>query len=89
MLNSRLDSNHQIYTDGLKNLKRLMVVSEFIMSSDLEDQYLNFLKEIISDKEWLEYKDEILEEIEIYEITDEEITQELQMSSFIKIPLLV
>jgi hypothetical protein len=87
MLNSRLDSNHQIYTDGLKNLKRLMVVSEFIMSSDLEDQYLNFLKEIISDTEWLEFKDEIVEEINIYELTDEEITQE--MSSFVKVPLLV
>ncbi|TWE06426.1 hypothetical protein FB550_102448 [Neobacillus bataviensis] len=89
MFSSKVENNHLIYTDGLKNLKRLMVVQHWLMSSNLEDHYVEFLKEMVSnlDTEWIDFKDVILEEIELYEITQEDVQQELK--SFIKVKPLV
>ncbi|MFP5111857.1 hypothetical protein ACSU64_05695 [Bacillaceae bacterium C204] len=89
MFSSKAENSHLMYTDGLKNLKRLMVVQHWLMSSNLEDHYVEFLQQMVSnlDSEWLDFKEEILEEIDIYEITQDEIHQE--MNNFIKTKPLV
>ncbi|TCN25507.1 hypothetical protein [Mesobacillus foraminis] len=76
---SKTDNSHQ--SGGLKNYKKLMVVTHFLLASDLEDQYVDFLKDLLNenDPEWADFTEEILEDIQLYEITDEDIKNALKV----------
>lgn len=82
---SKIDSDHQAL-DGLKIYKKLMVATEFLLSSDLEEQYVEFLKSLLGDEEWEEFTEEILETLEQYEIKDDDIRE--AMSKLIKVPVI-
>lgn len=81
-----LDSK-QFENEPLNIYKRLMVMSEFIIASDLEDRYVSYLRKMLNESDWEEFREEILSEIELYGISEEQIHHEIEKNSFIKVPL--
>ncbi|MFS0776053.1 hypothetical protein ABC255_08615 [Neobacillus sp. 3P2-tot-E-2] len=83
MFNSKTDSSHQNYNDGLTNTKKLILMSEFILDMSLEDEYAQYLQNLLDKKEWFDFQQEIKETICEYGITLDEI--EANISSLIKV----
>lgn len=68
-----MDSSTQ-YTNNLENYKKLMLMTEFILGG-LEDDYVSFLKGTLNCPEWIEFNNTIKGQIEMFEITEEQIQQ--------------
>ncbi|MEH7381786.1 hypothetical protein V7138_15090 [Bacillus sp. JJ1533] len=58
---------------ALNIYKKFMIQTEFILSNNLEDKYVDFLNTLKFDSAWLEFHQEINETMQEYEITEEEI----------------
>ncbi|MGD6896077.1 hypothetical protein [Bacillus infantis] len=73
-----VNDQHSVdYSDGILNTQRLMLMSEFILNNNLEDEYLQFLKGLDIENDWAEFKVVINETITEYEITEDDILQEI------------
>jgi hypothetical protein len=80
-------SSHQANNKELVLMRKFMIAAEFILHSDLEDQYVEFLKDLLQDDIWSDFQDEILATLEEYQITEIEITNAIK--DLIKIPKIV
>ncbi|MEX3710886.1 hypothetical protein ABFV99_00630 [Cytobacillus horneckiae] len=72
------------YNDALLNTQRMILLNDFILSKDLEDQYLQHLRALQSNNEWQEFYPVIAESIQEYDIPDEDIYQAIP--TLIKVP---
>jgi hypothetical protein len=76
--------SQQANTKELVLMRKLMIATEFILHSDLEDQYVEFLQDLLVENDWLDFQAEILEDIFQYQITDTEIHNNIK--NLVKIP---
>ncbi|MBD8004558.1 hypothetical protein [Bacillus norwichensis] len=78
-------TNHQVnYSNGLLNTQRMILMNDFIMESNLEDQYLHHLNTLRQQDGWAEFHPIIEETIQEYQITDYDIQHAI--SDFIRVP---
>lgn len=61
------------YADGILNTQRMMILTEFILANDLEDLYVQHLKQLKQQPEWNHFEPVIAETIAEFEIPEEEI----------------
>jgi hypothetical protein len=80
-------SSHQANNKELVLMRKFMIATEFILHSDLEDQYVEFLYDLLNDSNWSEFHPEIQATIEQFEITEIEITNAIK--DLIKVPKIV
>lgn len=81
--------SHHNYTDGIVNTKKMILMTEFILENDFEDEFVNFLNELdITSFEWSDFSTEIKELITEFEIDDDEIKTNTKTLIKVK-PLLV
>lgn len=67
------------YADGLLNTQRLIVVIDFILRHDsILDKYLQHLHSIKHQEKWSEFRPVILEAIEEYDVSDDEVEEFLK-----------
>lgn len=79
------NATHKVdYNDGILNSQRLMLMTDFLLSHSLEDQYLQHLEELQQQKEWSDFRPVIKETIAEYQITHIEIQQAI--SDFVRVP---
>ncbi|MEC1155625.1 hypothetical protein [Cytobacillus horneckiae] len=72
------------YNDALLNTQRMILLTDFILSSNLEEQYLQHLRGLQRNTEWQEFYPVIAESIQEYDISDEDIYQAIP--ALIKVP---
>ncbi|WP_080845597.1 hypothetical protein [Cytobacillus gottheilii] len=75
------------YSDGILNTQRMMILTEFILANDLEDLYVQHLKQLNQQAEWDHFKPVIQETIAEFEITEEEIQE--TMKELFKVPVAI
>ncbi|HHW36241.1 MAG TPA: hypothetical protein GXX18_02945 [Bacillales bacterium] len=58
-----------------KLYKKIMILTEFLLDKNLEDEYVDYLYSIKNKSEWADFNEEIDNAIEEFEITDQQINE--------------
>ncbi|WP_226087458.1 hypothetical protein [Mesobacillus sp. S13] len=72
MLVKEASQERYIFNDPAENMRRLIVVMEYVLQGNLED-FIYFLQDLIDVDEFLEFKETILKMIDELEVKEEEI----------------
>ena len=74
------------YTNNVLNApQRVIILTEFILQENLEEQYLSYLKRLNGNDDWSDFRPVIKETISEYQITHHEIQQAI--SDLVSVPV--
>ncbi|MEC1697733.1 hypothetical protein [Schinkia azotoformans] len=62
-------------TNELYLYKKIMILTEFLLDQNLEDEYVDYLYSIKNKSIWADFKEEINTAIAEFEITDQQINE--------------
>lgn len=79
MLSKEASQDHYTYTDAMENMRRLIVVMEYVLKGNLED-FIYFLQSLIDDNEFEEFEETILKMINELDVKEEEIQRFLEIN---------
>jgi hypothetical protein len=72
MLSKETSQDHYVYNDSMENMRRLIVVMEYVLQGNLED-FIYFLQNLINDNDFVEFEDTILKMIDELSLDEEQI----------------
>jgi hypothetical protein len=78
MLVKETSQDHYTYNNPAENMRRLIVVMEYVLQGNLED-FIYFLQDLINDSNFVEFEETILRLVAELSIDEEEIDSLLKI----------
>lgn len=78
MLSKETSQDHYAFNDAMENMRRLIVVMEYVLQGNLED-FIYFLQDLIDDDDFEAFEETILKMIGELDVKEKEIDEFLEI----------